>query len=99
MPERDMPSLQLEAAWLSLLDKLLWQQPHSGSLENMSKHQYCSFCGKARHEVFYLVVRPTACICDECIENAVGVVAGRRQAVERGEPVDLLARRQAQGEE
>lgn len=30
---------------------------------------YCSFCGKAEHEVGYLVAGPTVFICNECVET------------------------------
>jgi ATP-dependent Clp protease ATP-binding subunit ClpX len=29
---------------------------------------YCSFCGKERNEVGFLVAGPTVFICNECIE-------------------------------
>jgi len=29
---------------------------------------YCSFCGKERQEVGYLIAGPTVFICNECVE-------------------------------
>lgn len=29
---------------------------------------YCSFCGKEKSEVAYLVAGPTVFICNECVE-------------------------------
>lgn len=29
---------------------------------------YCSFCGKGKNEVAYLVAGPTVFICNECVE-------------------------------
>jgi len=29
---------------------------------------YCSFCGKADHEVENLIAGPTAFICNECVD-------------------------------
>ena len=29
---------------------------------------YCSFCGKERAQVAYLVARPCVFICNECVE-------------------------------
>ena len=29
---------------------------------------YCSFCGKAQHEVKKMIAGPTVFICDECIK-------------------------------
>ena len=52
------------------------------------KMRYCSFCGKERAEVFYLVEGPTVYICDECVVLCADVVQERRAAAARGEQVD-----------
>lgn len=52
-----------------------------------AKH-YCSFCGKADHEVFYIVKGPAAGICDECVILAADVVQTARGRVARGESAD-----------
>ncbi len=56
----------------------------------MSKRRgavYCSFCGKAEHEVFYIVSGPSVGICDECVPLAADVVQNQRARAARGEPV------------
>lgn len=35
----------------------------------------CSFCGKHQKQVRKLIAGPGACICDECVEKAVRVIA------------------------
>lgn len=51
------------------------------------KIRYCSFCGKAEHEVFYIVEGPAAVgICDECVLLAADVIQNQRGLVARGEP-------------
>lgn len=50
--------------------------------------KYCSFCGKAEHEVFYIVEGPAKVgICDECIPLASDLVASQRARVARGEAI------------
>lgn len=39
---------------------------------------YCSFCGKAKSEVDQLVIGPSVCICNECIEQSVALVRARK---------------------
>lgn len=39
---------------------------------------YCSFCGKAEHEVFTLVAGPQVLICDECVGAAQEIVTDRK---------------------
>ena len=39
---------------------------------------YCSFCGKAEHEVYTLVSGPIVMICDECVAAAQEIVTERR---------------------
>ena len=34
---------------------------------------YCSFCGKADHEVKHIVEGPTVFICDECVSLCVAI--------------------------
>jgi hypothetical protein len=41
-----------------------------------SRAVYCSFCGKERDEVLYLVSGPDVHICNECVETARKVGAG-----------------------
>jgi ATP-dependent Clp protease ATP-binding subunit ClpX len=41
---------------------------------------YCSFCGKAQHEVFCLLPGPSVYICDECIDLLQQVVNDRKIA-------------------
>lgn len=48
---------------------------------------YCSFCGKAEHEVFYIAQGPAAGICDECVPLAADVIQDQRGRVARGEPL------------
>jgi ATP-dependent protease Clp ATPase subunit len=48
---------------------------------------YCSFCGKAEHEVFYIVRGPAAGICDECVVLSGDVVQKQRGRVARGEKI------------
>lgn len=50
------------------------------------KPVYCSFCGKAEREVFYIVQGPGVGICDECIPLAADVIQQQR-GVARGDPV------------
>jgi ATP-dependent Clp protease ATP-binding subunit ClpX len=52
---------------------------------------YCSFCGKEEREVFYLVVGPTAYICDECVILAADVIQLQRARVARAEPEAAIA--------
>jgi ribosome-binding protein aMBF1 (putative translation factor) len=40
--------------------------------------KYCSFCGKAEHEIKVLVAGPTVFICDECVELCNDVVFQHR---------------------
>src|SRR6201995_4763026 len=35
---------------------------------------YCSFCGKAQHEVKKLIACPTVFICDECVELCMDII-------------------------
>lgn len=35
-----------------------------------SRAVYCSFCGKERAEVLYIVSGPDVHICNECVESA-----------------------------
>jgi ATP-dependent protease Clp ATPase subunit len=48
----------------------------------MSEALYCSFCGKSKHEVHWLVVSPeaTACICDACTDLCSSIVTEQRVA-------------------
>lgn len=47
--------------------------------------KYCSFCGKAEHEVFCLIAGPRVFICDECVILVADVVQERRANIARGE--------------
>jgi len=59
----------------------------------VAKTRYCSFCGKASHEVFYLVEGPDAVgVCDECVMLAVDVIQDQRGRVARGKPQRLRFR-------
>lgn len=51
------------------------------------KIRYCSFCGKAEHEVFYIVEGPAVGICDECVPLVADVIQDQRGRVARGEPL------------
>ena len=43
----------------------------------MAKTLYCSFCGKAQHEVRHLIGGPALLfICDECVDLCSGIIAG-----------------------
>jgi ATP-dependent protease Clp ATPase subunit len=54
----------------------------------MPKTAYCSFCGKAEAEVFYIVEGPAnAGICDECVVLATDVIQRQRGSVARGGPI------------
>ena len=45
----------------------------------MAKTLYCSFCGKAQHEVRHLIGGPALLfICDECVELCSGIIAKRK---------------------
>src|SRR6266849_9170164 len=35
---------------------------------------YCSFCGKADHEVRHLITGATVCICDICVERCADIL-------------------------
>lgn len=35
---------------------------------------YCSFCGKSQDEVLVIVAGIHVCICDECVNQAKGIV-------------------------
>lgn len=50
------------------------------------KPVYCSFCGKADHEVFYIVKGPMAGVCDECVILAADIIQTVRARVARGGP-------------
>jgi ATP-dependent Clp protease ATP-binding subunit ClpX len=39
-----------------------------GAIKKSGKRLYCSFCGKERAEVCYLIAGPTVFICNECVE-------------------------------
>lgn len=39
---------------------------------------YCSFCGKAQHEVFYLIAEPAVFICDECVSLCQDIITEAR---------------------
>lgn len=43
---------------------------------------YCSFCGKEKREVGYLVAGPTVFICNECVELCREI--GQEELVETG---------------
>ena len=45
---------------------------------------YCSFCGKAQHEVLKLIAGPTVLICNECVELSASIL--------REDPKTLSAR-------
>lgn len=47
---------------------------------------YCSFCGKAAHEVFCIVEGPAAGICDECVPLVASIIQEQRDTIARGEP-------------
>lgn len=56
---------------------------------------YCSFCGKADHEVVALINGPTVFICDECSDLVAEIVAEKRRAASElyyGMPTDERAR-------
>ena len=38
------------------------------------RHQYCSFCGKAQHEVLKLIAGPNVFTCNECVELFVVIL-------------------------
>ena len=42
----------------------------------------CSFCGKSRKEVAFLIVGPQVQICDECVGLCVDLIAKRQQEKE-----------------
>lgn len=44
----------------------------------MGTTYYCSFCGKAAHEVITLIAGPTVFICDECVDVCIPIVAQKR---------------------
>lgn len=52
----------------------------------MAKTEYCSFCGKAEHEVFALVDGPMVHICDECVVLVSDVIKEKRARIARSEP-------------
>ena len=52
----------------------------------VAKTRYCSFCGRAEHEAFKLVLGPAAAICDQCIELCGDVVAKVRGAGDPAPP-------------
>jgi len=55
----------------------------------MAKMRYCSFCGKSRIEVFYLVEGPADVnICDECVILVTDIVQAAHARAERGDPID-----------
>lgn len=60
------------------------------------KHLYCSFCGKAQHEVLKLIAGPTVFICDECVDLCRDIITEeKRQAAKASGIVaadDQLAR-------
>jgi ATP-dependent Clp protease ATP-binding subunit ClpX len=35
----------------------------------------CSFCGKEPPEALQFVMGPNVCICDQCVELCVGIIA------------------------
>ena len=39
-----------------------------GVVDTSRKPLYCSFCGKEKADVGYLVAGPTVFICNECVE-------------------------------
>lgn len=39
-----------------------------GLVKSKRQPLYCSFCGKERDEVGYLIAGPTVFICNECVE-------------------------------
>lgn len=39
-----------------------------------SKLLYCSFCGKAKHEVVKLIAGPRVFICNECTDLCIAVI-------------------------
>jgi ATP-dependent Clp protease ATP-binding subunit ClpX len=43
---------------------------------------YCSFCGKAEHEVFKLVSGPVVMICDECVAACQEIIT--KEKIDRG---------------
>jgi ATP-dependent Clp protease ATP-binding subunit ClpX len=46
---------------------------------------YCSFCGKAQHEVKKLIAGPTVFICNECVELCMKIVREEGHATDEGE--------------
>lgn len=44
----------------------------------MSEALMCSFCGKSKNDVIYLVKSPYGpCICESCAADAVSLIMGR----------------------
>ena len=39
----------------------------------------CSFCGKEKHEVEYLVLSMSVCICDDCVKLAQDIINEQRE--------------------
>lgn len=55
---------------------------------------YCSFCGKAQHEVRRLIAGPSTFICDECIDLTYAMIHDIKP--EGGSlAIDLAERRRA----
>jgi ATP-dependent Clp protease ATP-binding subunit ClpX len=43
----------------------------------MAKILYCSFCGRAQHEVALLIAGPTVFICDQCVADCQPIIDQR----------------------
>lgn len=55
------------------------------AVKSASPPRQCSFCGKAEHEVSYLLQGPAAGICDECVELAANIIREKRMASGSGD--------------
>lgn len=53
---------------------------------------YCSFCGKAQHEVFTLIAGPQVFICDGCVADCVNIITQKRIESGCDQPLKVVGR-------
>jgi hypothetical protein len=51
---------------------------------------YCNFCKKSQREVDKLIAGPDVCICNECVEFSLGILAEETSKLENVEKTGTL---------
>ena len=68
---------------------LLYIKALEAKRERQLQRLYCSFCGKAEHEVIVMIAGPCVFICDECVGICSDIVAEKKSALQTAEARDI----------